>query len=381
VLVSADAGPLALLRAVRAAPAGASVYVLCGVGAEVLTRPAAAGAVLLARALGAMVLETDALRAEAEVTRDLGLARRHATLTVVPPGAQAALPGDQPPAARAMPTGSAPFSLSVRCRIVETTGTSHLITVGRDARHHVVPADVVTRMRDDVGLLRCRVTDRRLRSMLVEVPDDLSAHLSYVELDLATWLADLVDARSNSGGADRPASPRTRALPSATPLAVGILVASRNGAGTIAETVRSAITQGDTWQAAARQLVTVGFVQDLALISDEKLRDPLVRQQIETGLLRSIRLYSSAGSRSLSPAYTEAVRTCINHGIDANTTLSWANELFRTLGVPEEQLALRSAKARLTFEVPDHHRSEASNRTIKRLGLFIMCNVCPYVRL
>ena len=121
-------------------------------------------------------------------------------------------------------------------------------------------------------------------------------------------------------------------------------------------------------QAAAKQLVIEGFAQDLALGPDENLRDPLVRQQIETGLLRSIRLYSPAEVRSLVPAYTEAVRICINRGIDVNTTLSWATELFRTLGVPEEQLAIRSARARLKLQVPDHHLSEAGNRALRRVG-------------
>ena len=241
LLVPAEAGPGAVLRTVHAAGPGTAVYVVSAGDAHALQHPAAAGAVVLARLAGATVLEVRGGYGAA--VRDFGLARRHRSVSVLAPSG----PGT-PAAAWAPPAPpSPPARVAVPCRIVaEEPGDRYVIAVGRGAARRLLDRHLVTPAGPGEGLVRCEVVARNGRVLTVDVPGVPLDEALFAELELDAWLQGLVEARAAARlAAAFPTWPAALCAPTSLP--IGVLVASKNGARSIADTVRSAAGQAEVY--------------------------------------------------------------------------------------------------------------------------------------
>lgn len=229
LLVDPEVGPLALLRIMAGADDDTTVYVVADRGA--LLAGSGAGTVVLARRVGAVVLEVDTRPGESAVARavrDYGLVRRHATLRLK--NRTSALPG---PVALRPPVGL-PVSVAVPCRILDADGLYILVAVG-DV-HRLVPRDLVTATAGGFGTIHCKVLDLGQTPVRLEVPG------------IAVEGPDLAQV-SFVGGREADASRLCppAALSAAPPMTVAFLIATKNGASTVADTIQSAQAQGPVY--------------------------------------------------------------------------------------------------------------------------------------
>ncbi|HUQ64239.1 MAG TPA: glycosyltransferase family 2 protein [Acidimicrobiales bacterium] len=252
VLVAAESGPLALLRAVRSGDPRCAVYVVSPGAGSCLTDPATAGAVVLARAIGATVLDVEPCldwdRFD-QAVRDFGLDHRHEALTVL----AVPLPAPSKPQPGALSPESESSVLTpsrgpVPCRIVaEGTDGRYVIAVGLEPVHALVPGALVTDRHGDEGLITCRLVARAGRLLAVDVPGVRLGQAGFAEVELDDWLTGMVRLRAASLESSRPTPPAPAALAPAVANPIALLVASKDGSASIADTVRSAVTQGDVY--------------------------------------------------------------------------------------------------------------------------------------
>ena len=230
LLVDAGIGPLALLRTMAAVDDDTTVYVV----ADRLTAaadPTAAGTLVLARSVGAVVLEVDVRPGEsaaARAARDFGLTRRHRDLGLRTPTSTLRGPTPLPPPV------AFPVTVAVRCRILDGDGRHILISVGADPVHRLVPRELVTAVSGGFGTVHCRVIDATRSPVRLDVPGipvdgPATAQLSFVRQEAGS-------------GIGSPA-----ALNAAPAMTVAFLIATKNGAATVVDTIRSAEAQGPVY--------------------------------------------------------------------------------------------------------------------------------------
>jgi glycosyltransferase involved in cell wall biosynthesis len=190
--------------------------------------PAAAGTLVLARSVGAVILEVDVRPGEstaARAARHFGLARRHRNLALRT--ATSTLLGPTP----LPPPVAFPVTVAVPCRILDGDGRHVLISVGTDPVHRLLPRELVTAGRGGLGSVQCRVLDPTSSPVRLDVPGipvdgPETAQLSFMRQDAGSRLG-------------APA-----ALNPAPAMTVAFIIATKNGAATVADTIRSAETQG-----------------------------------------------------------------------------------------------------------------------------------------
>jgi biofilm PGA synthesis N-glycosyltransferase PgaC len=231
VLVHAGAGPLALLRTMAAVDDDTTVYVVADRRA-IAGDAAAAGAIVLARQVGAVVLEVDVRPGESaagRAARDFGLARRHRTLTLTT--AASALGRTVP-----LPRPAAfPVTVPVRCRILDGDCRHVLIAVGDEPLHRLVPRELVTAVAGGFGTVHCTVLDPTRRPVELDVPGIPVDGPATAQLSFIRQTADASVLRPPA------------ALNAAPAMTVAFLIATKNGAATVAETIRSAEAQGPVY--------------------------------------------------------------------------------------------------------------------------------------
>lgn len=231
LLLDAGVGPLALLRTMAAVDDDTTVYVVAD-PQTAAADPAAAGALVLARSIGAVVLAVD-LRpggsAVAQAARDFGLVRRHRTLAIRT--ATATLRGPTP----LPPPAAFPITVPVRCRVLDGDGRHVLVSVGDDPVHRLVPRELVTGVSAGFGTVNCRVVDPTRSPVRLDVPG--------IPVDeRATAELSFIPQGANAALLRPPA-----ALNAAPAMTVAFLIATKNGAATVAETIRSAEAQGPVY--------------------------------------------------------------------------------------------------------------------------------------
>jgi poly-beta-1,6-N-acetyl-D-glucosamine synthase len=230
LLVDAGIGPLALLRTMAAVDGDTTVYVVADRRTAV-EQPTAAGTLVLARSVGAVVLEVDVRPGEsaaARAARDFGLARRHRELALRT--ATSTLLGPTP----LPPPVAFPVTVAVPCRILDGDGRYVLISVGADPVHRLVPRELVTAVSGTLGSVHCRVLDATRSPVRLDVPGipvggPATAQGTFVQQDAGSRLG-------------APA-----ALNPAPAMTVAFLIATKNGAATVADTIRSAEAQGPVY--------------------------------------------------------------------------------------------------------------------------------------
>lgn len=231
LLVDPEVGPLALLRIMAAVDADTTVYVVADRRA-VLADAGAAGAVVLARRVGAVVLDVDTRAGESAVARavrDYGLVRRHLTLTLQ--SRTSALPGPIPLHAPV----ELPVTVPLHCRILDGDDTHVLVSVGEEAVHRLVLRELVTPTAGGFGTINCKVVDLGHTPVRLEVPGIPVEGPALARLSFIRKEAD----------ASRLTPPA--ALAAAPAMTVAFLIATKNGASTVAETIRSAQDQGPVY--------------------------------------------------------------------------------------------------------------------------------------
>jgi biofilm PGA synthesis N-glycosyltransferase PgaC len=245
LLVDPGVGPLALLRIIAGAGAGTAVYVVAD-RLRLADDATAAGTVVLARSVGAVVLEVDTAPGASPVARavrDFGLARRHRTLTLK--ARESTLVGATP----LLRPAALPVTVAVEATVVDADDEYVLVSVGADPVHRLVPRELVADIHEGVGTIRCKVDVARL-PLHVDVPGvpvegPVLAQLSFVR-----------------GHADASRLRETAALLPAPPMTVAFLIATRNGATTVAETIASALPQGPVY------LVSDGSTDDTVAVAE-----------------------------------------------------------------------------------------------------------------
>jgi poly-beta-1,6-N-acetyl-D-glucosamine synthase len=231
LLIDPEVGPMALLRTMAAADGDTTVYVVADRRALLARAGATAGTVVLARRVGAVVLEVDTRPGESAVARavrDYGLVRRHANLSLQ--NRTSALPG--PVALR--PPVALPVTVPVQCRILDADGLYTLVAV--DDVHRLVPRDLVTATSAGFGTIHCKVLDLGRSPVRLEVP---GIPVDGPELARTTFVG------GKEADASRLGPPA--ALGAAPAMTVAFLIATKNGATTVADTIRSADAQGPVY--------------------------------------------------------------------------------------------------------------------------------------
>jgi glycosyltransferase involved in cell wall biosynthesis len=227
LLVDAGVGPLALLRTMAAVDDDTTVYVVADRRAAAAD-PTAAGTLVLARSVGAVILEVDVRPGEsaaARAAREFGLVRRHRNLGLRT--ATSTLLGPTP----LPPPVAFPVTVAAPCRILDGDGRHVLISVGADPVHRLVPRELVTAVSGAFGTVRCRVLDATRTPVRLDVPG--------IPVD-GPATAQLSFMRQEAGS--RVGSPA--ALNPAPAMTVAFIIATKNGAATVADTIRSAEAQG-----------------------------------------------------------------------------------------------------------------------------------------
>lgn len=231
LLVDAGVGPLALLRTMAAVNDDTTVYVVADRRAAA-GDATAAGTLVLARTVGAVVLAVDVRpggSAAARAARDFGLACRHRHLVLRTATSTLRRPIPLPPPV------AFPVTVPVRCRVLDGDGRHILISVGGDPVHRLVPRELVRGVARGFGTVHCRVIDATRTPVELDVPGipvdgPATAELSFIP-----------------GAADASVLRPPAALNAAPPMTVAFLVATKNGAATVAETIRSAQGQGPVY--------------------------------------------------------------------------------------------------------------------------------------
>ena len=231
LLVDAGIGPLALLRTMAAVDDDTTVYVVADrrTAAHDVT---AAGTLVLARRVGAVILVVDVRPGESaagRASREFGLARRHRDLALRTATSTRRGPTPLPPPV------AFPVTVAVRCRILDGDGRHILISVGADPVHRLVPRELVTAISGDSGTVHCRVIDATCSPVRLDVPGIPVDGPATAQLSLIPREADA-------------SVPRTPAALNAAPaMTVAFLIATKNGAGTVVDTIRSAEAQGPVY--------------------------------------------------------------------------------------------------------------------------------------
>ena len=231
LLVDAGIGPLALLRTMAAVDDDTTVYVVAD-RRTAAGDPTAAGTLVLARTVGAVVLEVDVRPGEsaaARAARDFGLVRRHRNLALRT--ATSTLRGPTP----LPPPVAFPVTVPVPCRILDGDGRHILIAVGGDPVHRLVPAELISGVSGGFGTVHCRVIDATRSPVKLEVPGIPVDGPATAELSFIPQAADASILRTPA------------ALNAAPAMTVAFLIATKNGATTVAETIRSAEAQGPVY--------------------------------------------------------------------------------------------------------------------------------------
>lgn len=231
LLLDAGVGPLALLRTMAAVDDDTTVYVVFDRRAAA-GDATAAGTLVLARTVGAVVLAVDVRPGEsaaARAARDFGLVRRHRTLALRT--ASSTLRGPTPLAAPI----AFPVTVPVRCRVLDGDGRHVLVSVGDDPVCRLVPRELLTEVSGGHATVQCRVIDATRSPVRLDVPGipvegPDTAALSFVRRT-----------------ADASAITPVAALNPAPAMTVAFLIATKNGAATVAETIRSAESQGPVY--------------------------------------------------------------------------------------------------------------------------------------
>ncbi|HET7721269.1 MAG TPA: glycosyltransferase family 2 protein [Acidimicrobiales bacterium] len=230
LLVDAGAGPLALLRTMAAVDDDTTVYVVAD-RRTAAGDATAAGTLVLARSVGAVILEVDVRPGEstaAQAAREFGLVRRHRNLALRT--ATGTLWGPTP----LPPPVAFPVTVAVPCHILDGDGRHILISVGADPVHRLVPRELVTAVSGGFGTIQCRVIDATRSPVRLDVPGipvdgPATAQLSFVRQEAGSRLG----------------SPA--ALNAAPAMTVAFLIATKNGAGSVVDTIRSAEAQGPVY--------------------------------------------------------------------------------------------------------------------------------------
>jgi poly-beta-1,6-N-acetyl-D-glucosamine synthase len=231
LLLDAGAGPLTLLRTMAAVDDDTTVYVVAD-RRTAAGDAAAAGALVLARSVGAVVLEVDVRPGEspaARAARDFGLVRRHRNLALRT--ATSTLRSPTP----LRPPVAFPVTVPVRCRILDGDGRHVLVSVGDDPVHRLVPRELVTEVSGRMATVHCRVIDATRSPVTLDVPGipvdgPATAQLSFIP-------------QAGDASVLRPLA----ALNAAPAMTVAFLIATKNGATTVADTIRSAEAQGPVY--------------------------------------------------------------------------------------------------------------------------------------
>ena len=231
LLVDAGIGPLALLRTMAAVDDDTTVYVVAD-RRTAAGDPIAAGTLILARSVGAVVLGVDVRPGESaagRAAREFGLARRHRNLALRT--ATSTLRGPTP----LPPPVAFPVTVAVQCRILDGDGRHVLVAVGADPVHRLVPRELVTAGSGGFGTVHCKVIDATRSPVRLDVPG--------IPVDgPATAQLSLIPRETDA------AIPRTPAALNAAPaMTVAFLIATKNGAGTVVDTIRSAEAQGPVY--------------------------------------------------------------------------------------------------------------------------------------
>ncbi len=231
LLVDAGIGPLALLRTMAAVDDDTTVYVVAD-RRTAAGDPTAAGALVLARSVGAVVLVVDVRPGESaagRAAREFGLARRHRNLALRT--ATSVLRGPTP----LSPPVAFPVTVAVQCRILDSDGRHILISVGADPVHRLVPRELVTAVSGGFGTVHCKVIDTTCSPIRLDVPG--------IPVDgPATAQLSLIPRET-----DAPVPRPPAALNAAPAMTVAFLIATKNGAGTVVDTIRSAEAQGPVY--------------------------------------------------------------------------------------------------------------------------------------
>lgn len=113
----------------------------------------------------------------------------------------------------------------------------------------------------------------------------------------------------------------------------------------------------------AYELIFKSFDESLRL-ADEPFSNEAVRAGIEHKLLIAVDGYLGPDSDDqFSCRYEEVVAVLVAHGMNAKTSVSWATELFRTLGIDEARLQIAIVNSIRSLEAIAIPRS----RKIKKL--------------
>lgn len=232
LLLDPDVGPLALLRTMAGVDGDTTVYVVADRRA-VAVGATAAGTVVLARRVGAVVLEVDDVRpgesAMARAVRDFGLVRRHRSLSIRTRSSTLLGPTPLP-----APVAS-PVTVALPCRILDGDGRHVLVEVGADRVHRLAPHELVTPTAAGLGTIQCRVVDIGRSPVHLDVPG--------IPVDgPALARASFIPREADASRARPPV-----ALAAAPGMTVAFLIASKNGATTVGDTVRSALAQGPVY--------------------------------------------------------------------------------------------------------------------------------------
>jgi biofilm PGA synthesis N-glycosyltransferase PgaC len=239
LLLDAGVGPLALLRTMAAVDDDATVYVVAD-RQTAATDATVAGTLVLARSVGAVALVVDVQPGEsaaARAARDFGLARRHRELALR--AATSTLRGPTP----LPPPVAFPVTVAVPCRILDGDGRHILVSVGADPVHRLVPRELVTALSGGFGTVRCKVIDATRSPVRLDVPGIPVDRPETAQLSLIPQEADAARSREAVASVLRPPA----ALNPAPAMTVAFLIATKNGAGTVADTIRSAEAQGPVY--------------------------------------------------------------------------------------------------------------------------------------